>query len=327
MSCSAKGTIRNERVRRQVVEGIRKKQGYLAFAAWKNDMADNIGKIISLSESERQEHFRHIEHMVDRMASYIREICHGLVELMGKTRVKAGEAYKNIFSIHIADWEEHQGRTSIRNCLNSLTEKLESQEFFLDNGQEDAEKINKYLSGQLGTRRILLCVLGNNNNAIRIRCHKAISAGRLSERTYTWEESNRWSGGEMWSKNMALFLGCLNYLSEKRCPVMRTKFNNRVVVADNPFGKASSEHVLDPVFYIARQLGFQLIALTAHEDGSFIRKYFPVVYSCRFASLSQGRGQVLRPVMELKSAYLEEKSPGSLERLMENDYQQGVLDF
>ncbi|WP_405751728.1 hypothetical protein [Anaerovibrio slackiae] len=39
------------------------------------------------------------------------------------------------------------------------------------------------------------------------------------------------------------------------------------------------------------------------------------------------RGQVLRPVMELKSAYLEEKSPGSLERLMENDYQQGVLDF
>ena len=39
------------------------------------------------------------------------------------------------------------------------------------------------------------------------------------------------------------------------------------------------------------------------------------------------RGQVLRPEMELKSAYLEEKSPGSLERLMENDYQQGVLDF
>ena len=52
-----------------------------------------------------------------------------------------------------------------------------------------------------------------------------------------------------------------------------------------------------------------------------------MVYSCRFASLYQGRGQVLRPVMELKSAYLEEKSPGSLERLMENDYQQGVLDF
>lgn len=320
-------TLRDERLRRRVVEGIRKKQGYLAFVAWKNDVTDTIGKIISLAESERQEHFRHIEHMVDRMTSYIREICHGLVELMGKTRVKAGDIYRNIFSIHISEWEEHQGRTAIRGHLSSLTEKLESQEFFLENGQEDQEKINKYLTGQLGTRRILQCVLGSNNNAVRVRCHKAISAGRLSERTYTWEESNRWSGGEMWSKNMALFLGCLNYLSEKRCPMMRTRFNNRVVVADNPFGKASSEHVLDPVFYIARQLGFQLLALTAHEDGSFIRKYFPVVYSCRFASLSQGRGKVLRPEMELKTAYLEEKSPGSLERLMEGEYHQEVLDF
>ena len=79
------------------MEGIRKKQGYLAFVAWKNDVTDTIGKIISLAESERQEHFRHSEHMVDRMTSYIREICHGLVELMGKTRVKAGDIYRNIF--------------------------------------------------------------------------------------------------------------------------------------------------------------------------------------------------------------------------------------
>ena len=52
-----------------------------------------------------------------------------------------------------------------------------------------------------------------------------------------------------------------------------------------------------------------------------------MVYSCRFSSLSQGRGKVLRPEMELKTAYLEEKSPGSLERLMESDYHQEVLDF
>ena len=80
---------------------------------------------------------------------------------------------------------------------------------------------------------------------------------------------------------MALFLGCLNYLSEKRCHLRR--YNTRVVIADNPFGKASSDHVLDPVFFISEQLGFQILALTAHEDGSFVRKYFPIVYSCRFA--------------------------------------------
>lgn len=50
-----------------------------------------------------------------------------------------------------------------------------------------------------------------------------------------------------------------------------------------------------------------------------------MVYSCRFASLSHGMGKVLRPEMELKTAYLEEKAPGSLERLMEIEYQQGTL--
>ena len=96
-------------------------------------------------------------------------------------------------------------------------------------------------------------------HAVKVKCRKATSAQLFSERPYSWEESNRWSGGEMWSKNMALFLGCLSYLAEKRCHVKRTKYNNRVVLADNPFGKASSDHVLDPVFFIAKELGFQLI--------------------------------------------------------------------
>lgn len=104
----------------------------------------------------------------------------------------------------------------------------------------------------------------------------------------------------MWSKNMALFLGCLNYLSEKRCHLRRAKYNTRVVIADNPFGKASSDHVLSPVFFIAKQLGFQILALTAHQEGSFIRKYFPVVYSCRFAEMANKKGKVLVPDKEIE---------------------------
>ena len=44
------------------------------------------------------------------------------------------------------------------------------------------------------------------------------------------------------------------------------------VILDNPFGKASSDHVLSPVFYIAEQLGFQMIALTAHVEGKFLQE-------------------------------------------------------
>ena len=152
-------------------------------------------------------------------------------------------------------------------------------------------------------------------HAIKVKCRKATSVGTFSERPYDWEESNKWSGGEVWCKNMALFLGCLNYLSEKRARLTHTKHANRVVVADNPFGKASSDHVLDPVFYIAEQLGFQILALTAHEDGSFVRKYFPVVYSCRFADIAGGKGKVLHPEMQIQAAFFEDHDPEALERL------------
>lgn len=126
-------------------------------------------------------------------------------------------------------------------------------------------------------------------------------------------------------EHMALFLGCLNYLSEKRARIGHTKYHNRVVVADNPLGKASSDHVLDPVFFIAEQLGFQMIALTAHEDGNFIRKYFPVVYSCHFADISGGKGKVLLPEKEIKTAFFEEHHPEALKRL--EDYEEtGLFD-
>ncbi|MCH4166095.1 MAG: hypothetical protein LKF74_03310 [Megasphaera sp.] len=310
--------IKKEKMRRRIVEGIRSKEGYEEFVIWQHTISSNITHIISLSESERKEHFTHIEHMIEHMTLYLQEMCDGLREIAAKTRIKVGNGTKDIFMVHIAPWKDSDARTAIRAYLNSITTNLDRDEYKDDLGHEDNQKIKAALQKKLRTQQILLHVLGDK--AIKVRCRKATSAQLFSDRPYNWEESNKWSGGEMWSKNMALFLGCLNYLSEKRCHVRHRSYNNRVVLADNPFGKASSEHVLNPVFYIAQQLGFQMIALTAHEDGNFIRKYFPVVYSCRFADIPGNKGKVLLPEKEIKTAFFEEHHPESLGRL--NDYEE-----
>lgn len=312
------GHIKKEKMRRRIVDGIRTKDGYEEFVTWKNTIISNIEHIISLSESERKEHFTHIEHMIEHMTMYLQEMCDGLQEIATKTRIKVGNGTKDIFMIHIAPWKDSDARTAIRTYLNTITNNLDRDEYKDDLGQEDNQKIKLALQKKLRTQQILLHVLGDK--AIKIRCRKATSTQLFSDRPYSWEESNKWSGSEMWSKNMALFLGCLNYLSEKRCHVQRRSYSNRVVVADNPFGKASSEHVLNPVFFIAQQLGFQIIALTAHEDGNFIRKYFPVVYSCRFADIPGNKGKVLLPEKEIKTAFFEEHHPEALSRL--NDYEE-----
>ncbi len=116
---------------------------------------------------------------------------------------------------------------------------------------------------------------------------------------------------------MTLFLGILNYLAEKRQYINSNLKRHRSVILDNPFGKASSDHVLEPVFFVAEQLGFQIIALTAHTEGNFIRNYFPVVYSCRLRQAEESDKLIMTKEKEIKKAYFQDHDPQALERLGE----------
>lgn len=308
--------IVEEKRRRHIVDGIRSRRNYTGFVQWKDDISKNIRTVIQLNEKERQEALAHIEQMIGQMVLYLKDVETGLKEIAVKTRIRTGDTTKDIFMIHFTSKKESEMRAIIRGHLNSLTEQLDNPEYFDESGREDSVKIREAVNKKLSTQQLMNCVLGNH--AIKVKCRKATSSDTFSERPYDWEESNKWSGGETWCKNMSLFLGCLNYLAEKHTQIRHTKHHNdRVVIADNPFGKASSDHVLEPVFFIAEQLGFQIIALTAHEEGSFIRRYFPIVYSCRFASIPGGKGKVLEPEKEIKTAFFEEHSPESLQRLEE----------
>lgn len=307
--------VADVKLRSSIVDGIRYKREYTAYLEWQDKSRARLERVISVSEEERKGHYAHLEHMINHMILHLQDVCNGLGELAAKTRIKIGETTKAIFQIQVPPWQEAAARTSIRTYLNDLTAELDQAD-----GEEEGQetKVRAILEKKLRTQQVLRCIFGHQ--AIKVRCRKATSGNTFSERPFSWEESNKWSGGEMWSKNMALFLGCLNYLSEKRCHLRRAKYNTRVVIADNPFGKASSDHVLSPVFFIAKQLGFQIIALTAHQEGSFIRKYFPVVYSCRFADMANKKGKVLVPDKEVKTAFFEEHHPESLARL--DEYEQ-----
>lgn len=307
--------VRDEKMRRSMVDGVRSKDSYADFLHWKLNSRKRLEQAIELSETEQKNNNEQIAHMINQMVTHLREVCHGLIELAAKTRIKIGETTKDIFMVQIPDWEEGAARTAVRSYLETLTKELDGADYHDEFGREDTAKVQAFLQKRLRTQQVLLDVL--SNRPIKVRCRKATSNNTFSERPYSWEESNKWSGGETWSKNMALFLGCLNYLSEKRCHIRKAKYNTRVVIADNPFGKASSDHVLSPVFFIAEKLGFQIIALTAHQEGSFIRKYFPIVYSCRFAEMANKQSKVLLPEKEIKTAFFEQHHPESLARLEE----------
>jgi len=124
---------------------------------------------------------------------------------------------------------------------------------------------------------------------------------------------------------MTLFLGLLNYVAEKKKLLDTSMKRNRAVILDNPFGKASGEHVLSPVFFIAEKLGFQIIALTAHAEGKFLRDYFPVIYSCRLRSAKVTSKLVMTKEKTVNRAYFQDHEPVALERLGDSE-QLSLLD-
>ena len=165
------------------------------------------------------------------------------------------------------------------------------------------QKTRKQLEEWLSTVQLLRYI--TQNKEWRVACRKVMNDNRISPKFESWSRSNAWSGGEKWSKNMALFLGVLNYVAEKR-QYISPKKKSRTVILDNPFGKASSDHVLSPVFFIAKQLGFQIIALTAHVEGKFLHDYFPVVYSCRLRAAIGTDKQVMETKKTIHQAYFRD---------------------
>lgn len=92
-----------------------------------------------------------------------------------------------------------------------------------------------------------------------------------------WEEVGKVSGGEEFVSVFILFISLMSYT---RGYQLSRKQSGKVLVMDNPFGPVSSEHLLEPLFKIAKTYDAQLICFT-HINTSAITSQFDLIYSLR----------------------------------------------
>lgn len=309
--------IRDSKLRNMAVQGITQKQSYDALIVWKENIVERINQTLTILERDLVDQDQQISQFIIHLYAYLKTVASELSEIPKNTRVNTEEGWKNIYEFVIPSWQEDSGKEKIRKHIYSLLDDIEGDSFLDPTGKEDIPKIKKYIKEQFKIKNLLKVVMGND--AIRIRCRKVSNMNDISSQKYSWETSNKWSGGEKWSKNMALYLGILNYLAEKKQRIQSEEEKvRRAVILDNPFGKASSGHVLEPVFFIAKQLGFQIIALTAHSEGDFIRRYFPIVYSCKLRSTLDQKTSIFSKEQEIKKAYFMDNDPVALSILGSN---------
>jgi len=307
--------IQDVKLREMAERGVEAKDNFAELQEFEAMMGASILKANQIAELRMQTEDQKLQQFITHIQAHLRQIAQELRELPKRTRVRTESGNKEIYVFHVPDWDEQEGKERIRSYIEWIIGQLEHAKYRDVDGTEQSAVIRKDLEKWLDAKQLLQKVI-QQGAAIRISCRKVNNDQQVTGASYSWEESNRWSGGEKWSKNMTLFLGILNYVAEKRQHIHSQMKRHRAVILDNPFGKASSEHVLSPVFYIAEQLGFQMIALTAHVEGKFLQDYFPIVYSCRLrAAVGGGGKQIVDPQQQVQQAYFRDHTPESMDRI------------
>lgn len=310
--------IRDSKLRNMAIQGITQKEDYEQLMKWQDHMMERINHTLSILERDMIDQDKQLSQFITHLYTYLRTVVAELREIPKKTRVRMEEGWKTIYDFDIPGWQEEEGKEKIRTHIYKMLDDMDHDSFLDETDEEAMQKVKKYIKEQFKLKQLLKVVMGSTS--IRVRCRKVSNISDISTQLFSWETSNKWSGGEKWSKNMALYLGILNYLAEKKQNIHSDSNKvSRVVILDNPFGKASSGHVLEPVFFIAKELGFQIIALTAHTEGDFIRKYFPIVYSCKLRATANLQTAIFTKEQEIKKAYFMDNDPVALSVLGETN--------
>jgi len=304
-----KEVVEDFRLKEAITNGLMEKKELNDLISYQERMSEIIYKTIQLANDDKRESDHELQTFLSHLLTYTKTVVNEFHMLQKKTLIEFDGMQRQIFVFDIPELNEEAAKEALRLYVDQMITLFEEEK------GKDEESIRQLIEDRLSIKNLLPVVL--LQQPIKVKCRKVTNDLQINKAPMSWEYSNKWSGGEKWSKNMTLFLGILNYLAEKKQHLSASHKKNRTVILDNPFGKASSKHVLDPVFFIAERLGFQIIALTAHAEGQFISDYFPVVYSLRLRETDQVNKLLMTSERVLNYTYLKEKAPASVARLQD----------
>lgn len=241
---------------------------------------------------ESEQNFTHLVNLCMRRALTVYE---SILEIPKNSRIGL---YGRSLQLLVMEWptnSEEENKVRMEQYLHDVIEKMQDwQQEGMDDDALDARL------GDLLRTRSLLNVLAPIESC-RVQVYKPRSESIIrNQRIHhaPWDDVSRWSGGENYSAYITMFMVMLAHIRQQ----MEGKPNSwKVLVADNPFGKASAGHVLDPIFEVARANQIQLLCFTAHKEESILR-YFPVVYSLQ---LRQTYGKEVMQAEQLESGFYQ----------------------
>jgi len=153
----------------------------------------------------------------------------------------------------------------IEECIAQVRDKTRQ-----DNRDDD---LRRTISRLMSSRELLNVYLGKANIPVNVF---KIDMNRQNSRLKLWEEAVREnSGAEKFVVFFSVLSALMTYTRTRNIEALGADpdTDTRVLIMDNPFGPISSEHLLEPMFEIAKRHRTQLICLSDLKQNSIMNRF------------------------------------------------------
>lgn len=173
----------------------------------------------------------------------------------------------------------------IEECIARVREETRQEK------RED--EVKKAIAKLMYSRELLNVYLGNSHIPVKVF---KIDLNMQNSSLKTWEDAMREnSGGEKFVVYFSVLSALMAYTRSRTLEAAGAEDdkNSSVLVMDNPFGPISSEHLLNPLFEIAKKHRTQLICLSDLKQNSILN-CFNLIYLLRVRSSAIGSNEYLK---------------------------------
>ncbi|MEN6326354.1 MAG: hypothetical protein ABFD18_09130 [Syntrophomonas sp.] len=173
----------------------------------------------------------------------------------------------------------------IEDCIAQVREKTRQE--------HRDDDLRKTVARLMSSRELLNVYLGNAHIPVQVF---KIDMNMHNSRLKVWEDAVREnSGAEKFVVFFSLLSALMTYTRARSMEALGAdpQTDTRVIIMDNPFGPISSEHLLQPMFEIAKRHHTQLICLSDLKQNS-IMNCFNLIYMLKVRTAAVGGNEYLK---------------------------------
>lgn len=247
------------------------------YNIYKKTLSNHINMVEKYKKNAEKDKNNIITNILNEISIYKSS----LEKLTKRSRIKLEDKYIKTVDLVFNNLTDEECKENINEYINDLIISIKDKE---------TNEANKILEKSLSIHELLKSY---NGGSIKIRIYKPTSS--LIRKLYPWENVNSWSGGEKFFAFFCVYISLVLTLRQNHSDSM-------VIISDNPFGKASSEHILTPLISLMKDNNVQFITFTAHTDEN-LSKYFDYKYS--LVLLSNRNKEFLKKKENIKNTFFE----------------------